>query len=252
MIVRKQSRWLTGSVCFLLPLVALPSIDHQFTTVASWYGPGFQGRKTASGERFDQEKMTAASRTLPFGTKLLVQNPHNGRVCDVVINDRGPYVRGRGLDLSHAAARHLGISGIGPVICYVERGREPKYKHTYSAPRMAPDVELGTIAYRSNHQKLDARDARRNIIAWRAPGSKALPNTYARRLHNDDAMPPLAPPIRRADASNHRTWNDQSYVATAPPPAAQARGIRFSHTVGRLAKGIAHVDRFLGGVIASL
>ncbi|HEY9719223.1 MAG TPA: septal ring lytic transglycosylase RlpA family protein, partial [Trichormus sp.] len=90
MIVRPRGRWLAGSVCFLLPLVALPSIDHQFTTVASWYGPGFQGRKTASGEVFDQEKMTAASRTLPFGTKLLVQNPHNGKVCAVVINDRGP------------------------------------------------------------------------------------------------------------------------------------------------------------------
>ncbi|HEY9718011.1 MAG TPA: septal ring lytic transglycosylase RlpA family protein [Trichormus sp.] len=248
MIVRPRGRWLAGSVCFLLPLVALPSIDHQFTTVASWYGPGFQGRKTASGEVFDQEKMTAASRTLPFGTKLLVQNPHNGKVCAVVINDRGPYVNGRGLDLSHAAARHLGISGIGPVVCYVEKGREPAYsRHKYSAPRVAPDVEPDTIAYRPK-----VRDARRNIIAWRAPNSKvSMGRVHSRRLQNNN-LPPLAPSISRVDGGDHRTWNDESFLASAPPPVAPPRKIRLSRAVGHLAKGLAHVDKFLGGVLASL
>src|SRR5207244_1216527 len=91
--------------------------DGEIRTIASWYGPGFQGRKTASGERFDQNKMTAASRTLPFGTRLNVKNLSNGRTCTVVINDRGPYVRGRGIDLSHEAARRLGIGGVARV-CY--------------------------------------------------------------------------------------------------------------------------------------
>jgi rare lipoprotein A len=91
----------------------------EFDTVASWYGPGFQGRRTASGERFDENAMTAASKTLPFGTHVLVRNPKNDRECMVVINDRGPYVPGRGIDLSRAAARKLHIGGVAPVICYV-------------------------------------------------------------------------------------------------------------------------------------
>ena len=82
---------------------------------ASWYGPGFNGRRAASGERFDQNKMTAAHKTLPFGTILLVTNTHNQRSCLVRINDRGPYVAGRMIDLSAAAARTIGIAGVGNV-----------------------------------------------------------------------------------------------------------------------------------------
>jgi rare lipoprotein A len=82
---------------------------------ASWYGPGFHGRRAASGERFDQNKMTAAHKTLPFGTVLLVTNTANNRSCLVRINDRGPYVAGRMIDLSAAAARSIGISGVGQV-----------------------------------------------------------------------------------------------------------------------------------------
>ncbi len=113
------SRWssVLSSACLLLPFAALPPMDGEFTTVASWYGPGFQGRKTASGETFDPNKMTAASKTLPFGTKVTVKNLRNGKTCKVVINDRGPYIQGRGIDLSHEAARRLGIDGIAPVLC---------------------------------------------------------------------------------------------------------------------------------------
>jgi rare lipoprotein A len=76
---------------------------------ASWYGPSHQGRRTASGERFDMNAMTAAHRTLPFDTIVIVTNLQNQRSVRVRINDRGPYVRGRILDLSAAAARSLGI-----------------------------------------------------------------------------------------------------------------------------------------------
>jgi hypothetical protein len=82
---------------------------------ASWYGPGFHGRRAASGERFDQNCMTAAHKTLPFGTVLLVTNTRNSRSCLVRINDRGPYVAGRMIDLSAAAARALSIDGVGAV-----------------------------------------------------------------------------------------------------------------------------------------
>jgi rare lipoprotein A len=81
--------------------------------VASWYGHPFHGRRTASGEVYDMEKMTAAHRELPFGTQLRVENLQNGKVAEVRINDRGPFVKGRILDLSRAAARELGILGPG-------------------------------------------------------------------------------------------------------------------------------------------
>lgn len=77
--------------------------------VASWYGPGFHGKKTASGERYDQNDLTAAHRTLPLGTEVTVTNPENGKSVDVEINDRGPYVGGRAIDLSKAAAKKLDI-----------------------------------------------------------------------------------------------------------------------------------------------
>ncbi len=81
--------------------------------VASWYGLPFHGRRTASGERFDMNAFTAAHPHLPFGTRVRVHNPHNGRSVVVRINDRGPHVGGRIIDLSHAAARALGLLSRG-------------------------------------------------------------------------------------------------------------------------------------------
>jgi len=85
--------------------------------LASWYGPGFNGRLTTTGERFNQNAMTAASKTLPLGSRVVVTNPENGRSVEVRINDRGPHVRGRTLDLSKRAAQKLGITrkGVAPV-----------------------------------------------------------------------------------------------------------------------------------------
>lgn len=80
---------------------------------ASWYGPGFQGKRTASGERFDMNELTAAHRTLPFGTRVRVRNSQNGREVVVRINDRGPQVRDRIIDLSKAAAAELDLLQAG-------------------------------------------------------------------------------------------------------------------------------------------
>ena len=81
--------------------------------VASWYGRDFHGRSTASGEPFDMHGLTAAHRTLPFGTPVEVRNPANGKRVVVRINDRGPHTRRRLIDLSYAAARDLGIAARG-------------------------------------------------------------------------------------------------------------------------------------------
>ena len=80
---------------------------------ASWYGPRFQGRRTASGERYDMYALTAAHRTLPFGTLVRVRSLVTGREVEVRINDRGPFSAGRVIDVSRAAAEALGMVGLG-------------------------------------------------------------------------------------------------------------------------------------------
>ncbi len=81
--------------------------------MASWYGPGFHGRLTASGERFEQKDLTAAHKTVPFGTRVLVHGPRTGKQVVVRINYRVPFVMGRVIDLSKAAARMLGLHALG-------------------------------------------------------------------------------------------------------------------------------------------
>lgn len=80
---------------------------------ASWYGPGFHGKKTASGKNFNQNAMTAAHKSLPFGTKVKVVDQRTGKSIRVTINDRGPFVKGRIIDLSKAAATELGMRDRG-------------------------------------------------------------------------------------------------------------------------------------------
>ena len=103
--------------CLLAPAdaVAAPS-GKAASGMASWYGPGFHGRRTASGERFNTNALTAAHRTLPFGTRVRVVNRRTGRSVVVRINDRGPFAHGRVIDLSRAAAQTIGLSGVAPVI----------------------------------------------------------------------------------------------------------------------------------------
>ncbi len=80
---------------------------------ASWYGPRFNGRRTASGERYNMNELTAAHKTLPFGTLVRVRSLVNGKEVDVRITDRGPFSRGRVIDLSRAAAEAIGMLGLG-------------------------------------------------------------------------------------------------------------------------------------------
>jgi rare lipoprotein A len=97
---------------------------------ATFYGPGFQGRRTASGARFDQQKMTAAHRTLPLGTRVRVTNLDNGHSVVVLINDRGPYGRNRSrgaiIDVSKGAAARLDFIGDGLTRVRLEVLEEPE------------------------------------------------------------------------------------------------------------------------------
>lgn len=93
----------------------LAATNEKIDGIASWYGPYFQGRQTASGEQFEQQDFTAAHPSLPFNTYLKVTNQQNGQSVVVRINDRGPYVGDRSLDLSHAAAIALNSDEVGVV-----------------------------------------------------------------------------------------------------------------------------------------
>jgi rare lipoprotein A len=97
--------------------IAFGNVKLSFQGMASWYGYDGSGTRTASGERYNPEGLTAAHRTLPLGTKIRVTNTRNGRSVVVRVNDRGPYIRGRILDLSAGAARLLGMisSGVAPI-----------------------------------------------------------------------------------------------------------------------------------------
>ncbi|MBR1198808.1 septal ring lytic transglycosylase RlpA family protein [Bradyrhizobium sp. AUGA SZCCT0158] len=101
----------------VLALVALASAAFSETCTASQYGigDGYHGRRTASGERFNTHAMTAAHRTRAFGSLVMVTNLRNGRSVSVRITDRGPFVRGRCIDLSNAAARAIGMGGLARV-----------------------------------------------------------------------------------------------------------------------------------------
>jgi rare lipoprotein A len=103
---------------------------------ASWYGPGFEDKKTASGDHFDSNSLTAASPTLPLGSKAVVTNLENGKKTHVTINDRGPYAKGRILDVSKAAAKKLGMTKDGAVKVKVvgkKTARKKKTKKTIAS-----------------------------------------------------------------------------------------------------------------------
>lgn len=96
-----------------LPPDPQDTITESYTGLASWYGRRFHGRRTASGEHYDMAALTAAHKSLPFGSRVRVTNLDNGRSVVLVINDRGPFVKRRLIDVSHAAAQRLGFLNHG-------------------------------------------------------------------------------------------------------------------------------------------
>ena len=106
--------FLAVALFLLLALEGCFLFGSELRGIASYYGPGFHGRKTANGEIFDQYAMTAAHKTLPFNTRVVVRNLENDKMVVVRINDRGPFIWGRVIDLSYGAAQELDMvqSGI--------------------------------------------------------------------------------------------------------------------------------------------
>jgi len=138
-----------------VPIQAHPGATEVGT--ASWYGPGFHGNRTSSGEIYDQYEMTAAHPTLPLGTRVSVTNLQNGREIEVRVNDRGPFVKSRSIDLSYAAARSLGMLGPGtvPVRIEVLDGQ------AVPVASLAYTIQVGSFTDRDNALRLKRALARR-------------------------------------------------------------------------------------------
>jgi len=125
--------------------------------IASWYGYEFHGKATASGERFNMFAFTCAHRDLPFGTILQVMNPANGRSVKCVVNDRGPFVGGRDIDLSYATAKEIGLKNTGNVMLeYL--GRDTRYVREvqYIMTGGPFTVQIGSFRDPENARRLKA------------------------------------------------------------------------------------------------
>ena len=126
--------------------------------VASWYGPGFNGRHTATGEIYNQDQMTAASSIFPLGANVIVTDLNSGRAVEVLVNDRGPFVKGRMIDLSYGAARALGMVGPGTAAVRMDLVSTPAVD-----PSGIPQyfVQAGSYADERNAENIRARLAAR-------------------------------------------------------------------------------------------
>ncbi len=144
------------------PYPVMRSVKPGYTQegIASWYGPNFHGKRTADGEVYNMYDHTAASKTLPFNTMVRVINLNNGRSTVVRINDRGPFVKNRIIDLSYAAARDLGMIGTGtaPVKIVVLGNNSENYsQNTVKMPETEEIATRETISSKSSNTEYGSR-----------------------------------------------------------------------------------------------
>lgn len=135
----------------------MPPMEGYIT--ASWYGQDFHGRPTSSGERYDMYGFTAAHKEMDFGTRLRVINPDNGKSVVVIVNDRGPFIPGRDLDLSYGAAREIDHIGKGVGLVKIEYlGRDMRYvkriEYSPAGSAGAVTIQVGAFVDRSNADRL--------------------------------------------------------------------------------------------------
>ena len=180
------------------PVAAAPTPESGETGLASWYGHPYHGRASASGEIYDMEQMTAAHRTLPFGTVVRVHDLDNAKSVDVRINDRGPFVDGRIIDLSHAAAR--AIEMIGPGIARVQ------LEILTAPPAVEPAhfaVQVGAFRNRDNAERLrramEAKYGRARLV--QRTDTPGIWHVVVGKEPTEDGASALANRIRGEDAS---------------------------------------------------
>ncbi len=145
---------------------------------ASWYAGKFQGRITANGEIFNTDKLTAAHKTLPFGTIVRVTNIENGQYVDVRINDRGPFVEGRIIDLSRAAAEKIGMTRSG--VAYVSLD-------ILSVPKILVTIQVGAYSQESNAAAVRTQLTAAGFEAVIEPSGKGIYRVVLKDLEKSEA-----------------------------------------------------------------
>jgi rare lipoprotein A len=179
-----------ASSCTRPPRTVPPEVTPEGieTGLASWYGPGFHGRPTSSSEIYDMHDMTAAHPTLPFGTYVMVTNLENDRTAVVRINDRGPFVGGRIIDLSRAAASVLGIIGPGTARVRLEVLKD--YRETASSPPRF-FVQVGAFSVQENayvlKRRLESRYENVVVATYKTP-SRVYYRVRVRAKSRDEAL----------------------------------------------------------------
>lgn len=172
---------------------AVPQIGDEETGIASWYGHPYHGRRASNGEIYDMEKLTAAHRTLPFGAMVRVRNLDNDRTVEVRITDRGPFIEGRIIDLSRAAARDIGMLGPGTAKVRLR---------IVALPAVLPEgyfaVQIGAFRHRPNAERERIRMAERYGSARlvRRGGSPALWRVLVGRAATQEEAGALANRVR--------------------------------------------------------
>ena len=155
---------LLQAACSLPPApvsVPAPATERATQTgIASWYGPGFHGKPTASGVIYDQHELTAAHQTLPLGTRVMVMNLKNSASMELTINDRGPFAKNRILDLSYAAAQALGAVGPGTIPVRLEVIDGGPYRVQSIRNSLDYTLQLGSFSQLENAQQLRDRFAK--------------------------------------------------------------------------------------------
>jgi rare lipoprotein A len=146
-------------------MVVAPTPGHPQSGVASWYGPGFHGQPTSSGTIYDQNALTAAHPSLPLGTRARVTNLDTGKSVEVLINDRGPFAKGRVIDLSHAAAREIGMLGPGTARVRIDVVARPPN----GASHVAYCVQVGAFSEEGKAKALRKRLAPRYDEVYVSP-----------------------------------------------------------------------------------
>ena len=166
-------------------------VGHSETGMASWYGHPYHGRQAANGEIYDMEKLVAAHRTLPFDTWVRVVNLSNQKSVEVRVIDRGPFVGGRIIDLSHAAARQIELIGPGVARVRLEVIRAPE-----SAPAAMFAVQVGAFANKDNAERLRAQLASRYGAARLVQRADNLWHVLAGAESTEEGASSLAQRIR--------------------------------------------------------
>lgn len=209
--------------------------------LASWYGPGFHGKRTANGEIYDQEDLTAAHKTLPLGTMVAVTNLNNDRSIDLRVNDRGPYVDGRIIDLSKGAARELGVLGPGTVPVQVEvlAWGDNKYRKV-GRGMMASGLRNDQNYRPSAPRPVEVAAAPPPPIDPPAPTARLIETAPSpiRTVAAEPARP--APVIAMATAPAPGAEFDRDRVVSPQRPASGSRG----PTALRVSAPAAPIDRF--------